>query len=806
MARSVSWRRTVSDNLSWRQDQAQSATIYILRETGPTGFLLKEEGETKKFKVFLGDPHSCTCPVFKKERDLCKHICWVLLKKFRVPRQNPITYQLGLVEREINEILRGIKQRSRQSSQVPDHRSTQNHKPSASASSSSNQSDGREVLAQREITEDDVCPICQDELLNAREPVTYCRYGCAKSIHIKCMKVWAEHQKSTGETLICCPLCREDFGQMQQLQAEYRTASLQKTRSERLDVHGGVCCQHCNKSPIQGKCYRCTDCFDFCLCHACFIINIHTQHSFKFRQKINQRWRPAQRGSGTALPQAVMDDLLARDISDNDYDLLLQLDSQTANQPSNIPEKVIKSFPTETVRQGSALLNPGMQCRICLRGYSISQVLRRLPCKHKFHASCIDPWLLHQHPTCPVDGSIVWTPNQETTSTSQSQRVKESPNGVAASEIPGIGVTAVRLGRSGDAGSRGRLRGRLGVVERAPNEDVEGLASTFALTGLGITSRKQPQSASSSSGERQRRPSLSRRFSNQGQSVNSGGIDNGAGLTLDFDAISATAIANTEWEPQHLHLHGQSGGTAYLRTHQQHASSSLQQDEDISELSGSFEDKTSHVPMRLEKLTLPEAVEAQGRQPLPRATSHRKPPLPSQPLVDRSSAPSIPLLRESVMTPIGNSRQQSSSAPSLGNRTVSLEIEGVPSSSSGRPPLPTGGSPGSMRDRGRQSHVRSSPSTRRARSTSIERSSSRDRLNPPNNDKQQFLEGLFLGSAPISEQGQSMSTSGIRQVKGQRTSQLRSRVNQGHNGVQAERDKQLDAGVSGNAIGSQSQW
>ena len=54
MARSVSWRRTVSDNLSWRQDQAQSATIYILRETGPTGFLLKEEGETKKFKVNLG--------------------------------------------------------------------------------------------------------------------------------------------------------------------------------------------------------------------------------------------------------------------------------------------------------------------------------------------------------------------------------------------------------------------------------------------------------------------------------------------------------------------------------------------------------------------------------------------------------------------------------------------------------------------------------------------------------------------------------------------------------------------------------
>ena len=51
MSRQVAWRRTVSDNVSWRQDQANNATIYILREFGPMGFLLKEEGETKNFKV-----------------------------------------------------------------------------------------------------------------------------------------------------------------------------------------------------------------------------------------------------------------------------------------------------------------------------------------------------------------------------------------------------------------------------------------------------------------------------------------------------------------------------------------------------------------------------------------------------------------------------------------------------------------------------------------------------------------------------------------------------------------------------------
>ena len=30
-------------------------------------------------------------------------------------------------------------------------------------------------VKQREITEEDVCPICQEELLEKRLPVTYCR-------------------------------------------------------------------------------------------------------------------------------------------------------------------------------------------------------------------------------------------------------------------------------------------------------------------------------------------------------------------------------------------------------------------------------------------------------------------------------------------------------------------------------------------------------------------------------------------------------------------------------------------------------
>lgn len=51
MLRKSAWRHTASDAVSAHQDQALSTTIFLLKSYGPTGFLLKEDGEARNFKV-----------------------------------------------------------------------------------------------------------------------------------------------------------------------------------------------------------------------------------------------------------------------------------------------------------------------------------------------------------------------------------------------------------------------------------------------------------------------------------------------------------------------------------------------------------------------------------------------------------------------------------------------------------------------------------------------------------------------------------------------------------------------------------
>ncbi|XP_063068558.1 E3 ubiquitin-protein ligase ZSWIM2 [Engraulis encrasicolus] len=383
------WRKTISDAISLHQEQALNTVIYILNECGPTGFQLKENGGVISFKVCLGDTHTCTCPTFQKEKELCKHICWILLRKFRLPRDHEYCYQLGLGERQIAEVLRG-------SLGVKTPRATTRDPLATTEEAQSQRSLAEEdgSLRQKEMEEDDVCPICQEEFFSKHLPVAHCRYGCGNSVHISCMKIWADHQpRSENDTKVKCPLCREDFGPAALLLEQARNACRLQTSSEKepLNKHLGIICNNCRILPITGKCYKCATCKFYHLCEECMKMGAHVDHGFGVRLKRSQQW--------LLVHQC---DLEGRKEHCEHQNVLV-----VKSEP--VPEAVLSALPMVRVREGCRLLGAGMQCRICLRAFTIGQKARHLPCHHKFHRECIDPWL-QQSNCCPLDGYAIYNP------------------------------------------------------------------------------------------------------------------------------------------------------------------------------------------------------------------------------------------------------------------------------------------------------------------------------------------------------------------------------------------------------------
>jgi E3 ubiquitin-protein ligase ZSWIM2 len=74
-----------------------------------------------------------------------------------------VLWQRGLVEREINELLRGLTRDNDEINKL-------NH-----VYKSLSQNEDEIDVEQRPVDENDVCPICQEEFLIKKLPITYCR-------------------------------------------------------------------------------------------------------------------------------------------------------------------------------------------------------------------------------------------------------------------------------------------------------------------------------------------------------------------------------------------------------------------------------------------------------------------------------------------------------------------------------------------------------------------------------------------------------------------------------------------------------
>ncbi|GAA52279.1 E3 ubiquitin-protein ligase ZSWIM2, partial [Clonorchis sinensis] len=421
--------------------------------------------------VHIGEEHTCTCTVFKTTGELCLHIVWIFLKRFKIDENDPICWQLGLCEREIIDVLDG--KHSRRNANLVQNKFE----------------DSQDLENQRRIGPDDLCPICQDELLSKqRFPVTFCRKGCGNSVHIRCMRVWTDHQRKQNtislSEAVPCPICRGEFASLgillRELSEDVKAMTSKNVPTKTVQSaiplqpqnlvmkprHPATKCLSCQCSPILGNIYRCETCFDDMkeemdtyLCSACFRSNQHADHkSFAYRETPQKKWTqvPKNRGTPHNLHHTLEPKFAFKENKRgkiNWHQFFGESDTLPSTSLSVLPQWTVRlprmtggkcedvrkpaadransfgtlhgeaqftsgsnnvrGFLSRTEQWGplkiSGLLAPGRQCRICLMAYQVGDVVRRLSpgCQHIFHATCIDPWLLHRSASCPLDGTPV---------------------------------------------------------------------------------------------------------------------------------------------------------------------------------------------------------------------------------------------------------------------------------------------------------------------------------------------------------------------------------------------------------------
>lgn len=96
------------------------------------------------------------------------------------------------------------------------------------------------------------------------------------------------------------------------------------------------------------------------------------------------------------LPSQVSE-LLDRDITPDDYEMLLQLDESVV-RPTADPESV------HSLSAACATEFLGETCAVCLHAFERRDSVSVLRCKHLFHQACIAKWLLERCRLCPLCG------------------------------------------------------------------------------------------------------------------------------------------------------------------------------------------------------------------------------------------------------------------------------------------------------------------------------------------------------------------------------------------------------------------
>eukprot|EP00656_Telonema_subtile_P034647 TRINITY_DN3870_c0_g1_i1.p1 TRINITY_DN3870_c0_g1~~TRINITY_DN3870_c0_g1_i1.p1 ORF type:complete len:289 (-),score=39.87 TRINITY_DN3870_c0_g1_i1:230-1096(-) len=93
-------------------------------------------------------------------------------------------------------------------------------------------------------------------------------------------------------------------------------------------------------------------------------------------------------------------ELQTRDLSPEDYELLLALDDQIAKKTVDASD--IEAFESRPVTPGTE-----DSCSVCIMDFEPGESCKVLPCGHRFHKDCISKWLSDCNVKCPNCGTDV---------------------------------------------------------------------------------------------------------------------------------------------------------------------------------------------------------------------------------------------------------------------------------------------------------------------------------------------------------------------------------------------------------------
>lgn len=102
------------------------------------------------------------------------------------------------------------------------------------------------------------------------------------------------------------------------------------------------------------------------------------------------------------LRASQVSDILFRELTPEDYDMLLQLDETVVKAPS-VSRSSVDKLPTARHEDFC-----GESCTVCLVALEKNDSVSVLPCRHLFHHVCISKWLTEQRPVCPLCSTEVF--------------------------------------------------------------------------------------------------------------------------------------------------------------------------------------------------------------------------------------------------------------------------------------------------------------------------------------------------------------------------------------------------------------